>query len=126
MKRNTYFISIVIVCLILAACIYGIEQQWPAFSFNVLMTGNVLMAILSFLSFVIVRKQMHDRPQAFVRGVYSATFLKLMVCMAALLIYVLIDRKNIHKPSLFVLFGIYAAYTAVETIFLQHVAREPK
>lgn len=126
MKRNTYFISIIVLCLILAACIYGIKSKWPAFSFNVLMTGNVLMAILSFLSFVIVRKQMHDRPQAFVRGVYSATFMKLMVCMAALLIYVLIDRKNIHKPSLFVLFGIYAAYTAVETIFLQRVAREPK
>lgn len=126
MKRNTYLVAVIAVCLILTAVIYGIKASYPEFSFNVLMTGNVLMAILSLVSFAIVTKQMHDRPQAFVRGVYSGTLLKLMVCMIALLLYIVIDRKNVHKPSVFALLGVYAVYTAVETVFLQRAARQQK
>ncbi len=90
------------------------------------MVGNSIMAILSILTFFIVKKQMNEKPEAFVRGVYGATFLKLMVCMAAILLYVLFDRKNIHKPSLFILFGIYAVYTTMETLLLMKLAKQAK
>jgi len=70
-----------------------------------------------------VNKQVDSRPQAFVRGVYSASFLKLMVCMVSILVYVLLNRTHIHKPSVFVLFGIYAVYTVVETWVLSKRVR---
>jgi hypothetical protein len=90
------------------------------------MGGNLIMLLLSVISFFIVRKSIRERPEAFVRGVYGATFLKLMVCMASIMIYALLNKKDIHKPTLFVLFGIYAVYTAVETWLLSRQAREVK
>jgi hypothetical protein len=92
------------------------------------MTGNVLMAALSVAAFFIVKKNVTDRPQAFVRGVYSASFLKLMICMISLLTYVMLNRAHRSepgfKPSLFILFGIYVVYTFTETILLSKMARE--
>jgi Ca2+/Na+ antiporter len=46
--------------------------------------------------------------------------------MASIMIYALLNKKDIHKPTLFILFGIYAVYTAVETWLLSRQAREVK
>lgn len=120
-----YFALLILTVFILLTAVFvGMRTVAPAYSFPAMMTGNVLMAGLSLLTYFIVQKQIKSRPQAFVRGVYSATFLKLMICMVAVLIYVMLYRKTIHKPSLFVLFGIYAVYTAIETITLQKLAKQ--
>ena len=124
--KQRFITSIIIVFIILSGIFYGLNVYFPAFSFDALMVGNGIMAILSILTFIIVKKQMSEKPEAFVRGVYGATFLKLMVCMAAILLYVLFDRKNIHKPSLFILFGIYAVYTTMETLLLMKLAKQAK
>jgi Ca2+/Na+ antiporter len=92
-------------------------------SFGVLMATNALMFALSWLSSLIVGKQMHERPQAFVRGVYSATFLKLIICMGSFLGFVLLHRAHIYKPLVFAMFGIYIFYTVAETIILSKMAR---
>jgi hypothetical protein len=46
--------------------------------------------------------------------------------MTAILVYVLMFRSNVHKPSVFVLFGIYAVYTILETWALSKMARKDK
>lgn len=120
-----YFALIVVaIFIILTVVFYNLKTSSPAFSFPVLMIGNGLMAGLSLLTYYIVQQKIKSRPEAFVRGVYSATFLKLMICMVAMLLYILLYRKTIHKPSIFVLFGIYAIYTAIETIMLQKLAKK--
>jgi hypothetical protein len=125
MKR--FFIpAIVILFVLLSAVFFVLKQNAPEYKFNVMMTGNVVMAVLSVASFFLVTKQIDNRPEAFVRGVYSASLLKLMVCMAALLVYVVMNRKEIHKPTIFVLMGIYAAYSIVETTLLSKMARGTK
>ena len=95
----------------------------PDYRFVTLEAGNFDLAILSLFSYFIVKKQMNGNPQAFVRGVYSASFLKLMVCMVSILAYVMINRQHIHKPTVFVLFGIYAVYTTMETLLLSKVVK---
>ena len=102
----------------LTAVFYAMRTFAPDFHFLALETGNTIMAILCLSSYFIVKKQMNGRPQAFVRGVYSASFLKLMVCMVSILVYVLLNRAQVHKPSVFVLFGIYAIYSIAETMLL--------
>lgn len=124
--RQYFTLVIIFIFLLLSAVFYGMKVYAPEYRFSVLMTGNVVMAALSITTYFIVRKTMNDKPEAFVRGVYGATFLKLMVCMASILLYAMLNRKNIHKPSLFVLFGIYAVYTAVETWLLSKLARDAK
>ncbi len=49
-----------------------------------------------------------------------------MVCMLGVLVYVVINRNSIHKQSVFAMFGIYAVYTATETILLSKTARTTK
>jgi len=125
MKRK--FLTIILLLFVaLSAVFYSLRSSAPEYRFTLLMAGNVLMLVLSLASYFIVMKTMYERPQAFVRGVYGATFLKLLVCMASILIYALLNRQDIHKPSLFVLFGIYALYTGVETWMLSKLARSSK
>lgn len=120
-----YFIPVIIgIFIVLSIGFYVLQMLKPAFSFGVLMAGNIIMALLSLGTFFMVRKQINKRPEAFVRGVYSSSFLKLMVCMIAILVYVLTDKDHIYKPSVFVLFGIYAVYTVFETWLLSQMARE--
>ena len=122
-----YFpLVILLIFIILSAVFFGLKSFAPEYRFNVLMAGNVVMAVLSLLTYFIVTKTINERPEAFVRGVYSATFLKLMVCLVSILTYALLNKKDIHKPSLFVLFGIYAVYAVVEALVLSKLAKGAK
>jgi len=123
MKRQ-FIIVILVIFILLSIVFYVMRSYAPAYSYIALETGNMIMAALSLSSFFIVKKQIDNRPQAFVHGVYGASFLKLMVCMISILVYVLLNRSHIHKPSVFVLFGIYAVYTIAETLLLSKLAKE--
>ena len=124
--KNRFTLVTLVLFLALTGVFYWLNGIDKSYSFSLLMTGNGIMAVLSLLTFYMVRKTMNDRPEAFVRGVYGATFLKLMVCMASILLYALLNRETLHKPSLFILFGIYAVYTAFESWFLSKMARSAK
>jgi hypothetical protein len=119
-----FLVTILVIFAALTALFYGLHQAKPDFNFAVLMGGNMVMAALSLSSYFIVKKQIDSRPQAFVRGVFGGTFLKLMLCMAALLTYILLNRAHIHKPTIFTLFGIYIVYTAAETWMLMKMAKK--
>ncbi len=120
---NKFILSIAAVFIVLSIAFYVLNRAIPQFNFGVLMTGNGLMALLSIISCFLVKKQVDQRAQAFVRGVYSGTFLKMFVCIIAIAIYALVYKATLHKPTLFVLFGIYAVYTAIETALLMNMAK---
>lgn len=111
--------------LVLAAC-YGLQQALPRLDNRALLIGNIIMALLTLFGFWMVSRTVGDRAQVFVRGVYSATFLKLMVCLIGVLAYALLNKATLYKPTLFALFGIYAVYTVVETIMMSQNARRVK
>src|ERR1035438_2209713 len=112
--RKQFVIAIITIFVLLTALLYAMKIYLPEYHFYALETGNTIMALLSLVTYLLIDKQIDSRPQAFVRGVYSASFLKLMVCMISILVYVLLNRASIHKPSVFVLFGIYAIYRSEE------------
>ena len=122
--NKTLISGILIIFIVLSATFYVLSISLPAYQFCTLETGNVLMAGLTFVTWLIVKKQIKERPQAFIRGVYSATFLKMMICMVAILAYVLVNKATLHKPSIFILFGIYIVYSVMETWLLSKLARE--
>jgi Ca2+/Na+ antiporter len=101
-----------------------LTTTFPDYRFAVLEGGNILMAVLSLASYLMVANSLHGSPNAFVRGIMGATMLKLFVCLAAMLTYVVLNRKDIHKPSIFVLFGLYAIYTIVETAAVTGLSRK--
>jgi len=122
--KKRFIISTGVIFVSLSAVFYALKECAPAYRFLVLEAGNTLMAVLSLITWVMVDREASDRPHAFVRGVYSASFLKLMVCMVSILVYVLLNRAHIHKPTVFLLFGIYAIYTIMETMLLSKSVRE--
>jgi hypothetical protein len=124
--KNNFIAVVIILFALLSGFFYMLQVNAPQFSLGLLMGANIIMALLTIIGHFIVRKQISSRPQAFVRGVYSATFLKLMVCIAGILVYVLVNRPNVHKPSLFMTFGIYAIYTIFETMMLSKMAKTTK
>ena len=124
--RKVFLTSIIVLFIALSVVFFMLRTLAPEYNFVVLMSGNVIMAALSLASYFIVTKQMLRKPDAFVRGVYSSSFLKLSVCVIAVMVYAIANRPNVHKPSLFVLFGVYALYSAVETWLLSKIAREAK
>lgn len=125
MKSN-FIIIIIGIFLLLSGLFYALKINAPQFSYAALMIGNAVMAILCIASYIIVTKQISGRPDAFVRGVYASSFLKLFVCMISILVYAMVNKPHVHKPSIFMLLGIYAVYSATETIILSKMARRVK
>jgi len=123
MKRQ-YTITIIVTLLVLDVSFRVLKVYAPQYHIAALQIANFTMAALSLAVYALVNKQIADRPQAFVRGVYGASLLRLMVSMAAMLIYIVINRNTIHKPSVFMLLGIYVVYTAIETIILSKTAKK--
>ena len=119
-----FIYSILTVFTLLCIIFFLLNNSYPRFSLNILLGGNAFMAVLSILIFFIARKNIHGRPEVFVRGVFGATFLKMFICILGILIFVLLNRTHIHKPSIFILCGIYIVYTTVETWLLMKLAKK--
>jgi Ca2+/Na+ antiporter len=80
---------------------------------------------VSLLSFNIIKRGIKSgNPNAFVRSKMTGTLLKFFICVAILLIYVFLNDRQIHKPSLFLFLGMYAVYSAIEAVPLSKMARK--
>lgn len=124
--KKVFFASIFSLFVALSAVFYWLKTAAPAYDFIVLMAGNFIMLLLSLATFFMVNGKLKNSPNGFISGVYSSTFLKLFICVIGIVMYAMINKPNVHKPSLFALFGIYAVYSAVETWILSVLARNAK
>lgn len=96
----------------------------PAYDFNALMTANCIMFLLSLIGWYMMRRKANQRAQVFVNGVYGTTMLRLFVCIIGVLAYALINKPNVHRPTLFMMFGIYILYMVVETVYFSKRTRK--
>lgn len=124
--KKRFLAAILIVFVVLSLLLYGIWNVKPELRYDVVMIGNGTMALLSIASFFLTTKDLHGNPNAFVRGAISSSFLKLFVCVVGVVVYAMLNKDNVHKPSLFILFGIYAVYSVVETRLLTRMAKQTK
>ncbi len=115
---------LILLCAAVAGGVYLLWQSNPAYDLAALLVADVVMLLLSLAAWAMLRKQVGERPQAFVRGVFSATMLRLFVCMIGILTYALMLRNTLHRPTLFVMFGIYMAYTILETAVMSRTAKK--
>jgi hypothetical protein len=123
--QRSFVLSIIIVALLLAGLIYYLHALEMGFSIMPLMVGNIILAGVSLLSFFIISKGIHsDNANAFVRAKMTGTLLKFFVCIAALLVYIFVNERAIHKPSLFLFIGMYVVYSAIEAVPLSRLAKK--
>lgn len=86
---------------------------------EVLIMGNLLLFVITLLSFFVARRGLKDpNPHAFVRAIYSGMLIKLFICIIAATVYLAIHRTQLNKPGFFTLMGLYLVYTGVEVSIL--------
>ncbi len=124
--KKEFIVTFVTIFILLTGGLLLLQYLLPKYSFALLETGNVIMFVLSLGAYYMVTRQLDRTSWAFIRGVSGASVFKLMVCLTAMLIYIVSNRATLYKPSIFVLFGIYAIYTASETLLLSKLARTVK
>lgn len=124
--KSRFFATVAAIFVVLSMVFLLVSRNDSAYRLGILEAANGLMAVICCFSYLLVNRNITDNPHAFVRGVYSASLLKLMVCMFAVLIYVAVYRSQVHKPTVFVMFGIYIVYTGLETYVLSGLARTRK
>ena len=124
--NNKFIGTMMLVFLIVAAICYGLSVKIPAFDFATLLGANVMMFLLIIITYFMTRKTLQDRPEAFVRGVFSGTMIKMFAVLAVVLIYVFMNKGHLYKPLVFVFFGMYVIYTGAETILMSKMAKGAK
>ena len=122
MKKNRKaFLPIVLLFIVLNGFFIAgksMLQRWGADQ-NVLIIGNVLLFGITMLSYLIAVRGLNNKnPHAFVRSAYGSIMVKLFICIIAAMIYIATYRKELNKPALFTLMGLYLVYTFIEVSIL--------
>ncbi|HTQ66590.1 MAG TPA: hypothetical protein VMI12_17480 [Puia sp.] len=105
-----------------------LKNQVPGdIDFAVLFVGNAILFVATLISFYLYRKAIINKnPHVFVRFVYGGLLMKMIICIAAALVYILIARNNVNKIALFGCFGLYIIYTFAEVRMLIQLSKQQK
>jgi FtsH-binding integral membrane protein len=123
--KKLHLPMIIGLCILLFIVITVLSPRFPEYDKGALMVANVVLALLSIGSYLMMQKKVkEERAQAFVNGVYSATLLRLMVCLGSIFIYAYTNRDHLHKPTVFVMMGMYILYSFLETVTMSKAARK--
>ena len=94
---------------------------------DVLVIGNALIFLISLLSLYFHIKGFLDKNvQVFLRSVYGSLMIKMFGLAAIAAIYILVMKKEVNKPALFICMGLYIFYTALEIAQVFKLLKEKK
>jgi hypothetical protein len=94
---------------------------------NVLLFGNLALALLSAFTYNMSRKGVEAESNAvFMLRVYGAMISRMMLCLAGITIYAVVNRANTNKYTIFTLMFFYAVYAICENVSLQKMTRQEK
>lgn len=99
-------------------------EDW-GFDYTVLVFGNLMIFGISFLSYWMAVKGLTTKNNhAFFRWVYGSIMTKLFLLAGAAFIYIVMNKKEVNKPSLFFCMGLYIIYTFIEVSALMRVNKQ--
>jgi hypothetical protein len=126
MKQSTFYSLITLECISLSIIIFLISKQQIC-TFNIVIIGNVFLALLTSFSYLSSSKSANDsNPNKFVQGVMKNTVLKFFVIIIATFVLIYTQKAIIKKVDIFLLMGIYILYSVLETVMLSILARKKK
>ncbi len=124
MHRGLFFRQLFILTLLTALCLWALHQlpslraylnfSWMSLAFF------VLVSIIAY--FVGYRAVRHKNKAAFINASLGLTFIKMLLCVVFIAVYIQIT----HPPArLFILpfLGIYVVYTIFETYFMMKIGK---
>ncbi len=82
---------------------------------DVVLIGNLLLFVVTMANLYFQLKSLGSpNPNAVIRGVMAATFIKLFILAAAVIIYLLAAGESRNVNGVFVSMGLYIVYTWME------------
>ena len=118
--------GVMIVFIILSALFITqrvLLQKW-GFDRDLLIIGNVVLFLITLLSFKILSGSFKASPHAFVRSVYTSFIVKFFAIAIAAFVYILIAKNGVNKPSLLTCMGLYIVYTTIEVSALTRMLKQ--
>ncbi len=125
-RRKPFFPIVILFILLNAFFIAGrnLLERWNA-DVDVLIIGNILLFAITLISIFIARKGLQqNNSYVFLRSVYGSIMIKLFLCIIAAFIYIATFRKDLNKPALFTLMGLYLVYTFIEVSLLTKTLKQ--
>lgn len=81
---------------------------------NLLLGGNLLLFILSIISFLLLRRSViAAAPQSFIRNFYLSFMIKFLLVAVTILIYAK-TRESVNRLSIIICMALYIVYTFIE------------
>ena len=94
---------------------------------EVLIGGNLILFIATALSFYISQRSLvSPNPRSSVGSLYGSFMAKFFIIAIAAFVYIMVAKKNLNKPALFICMGLYLVYTFLEVASLQKLLKQKK
>lgn len=131
MRKNSQkpFMPVIVLFIVLNGFFIAAKGLLARYNFNqdVLIIGNAFLFVITLITFLMSRRSLQNpNPHAFVRAVYGSIIIKLFASMIVAMIYIFTFKKELNKPALFTVMGLYLVYTFLEVSVLTRLLKQPK
>lgn len=131
MRKNSRkpFMPVIVLFVVLNGFFIAAKGLLARYNFNqdVLIIGNAFLFLITLITFLMSRRSLQNpNPHAFVRAVYGSIIIKLFASMIVAMIYIFTFKKELNKPALFTVMGLYLVYTFLEVSVLTRLLKQPK
>ena len=123
------FLPITLIFIIVNALL--LTAKGPVSSWNidpdVVIFSNLILFAATCISFYFYSKALrNNNVQVFLRMIYGAMFLKMMICLIAAFIYISSAGKGVSKGAIFASMFLYFLYAFVEIAILMKLSKQQK
>ena len=129
MKDFRAFVPIVIIFIfttLIFVLVPSLDFLWNM-SKPVMIAGNAILFVATFISFYLFSRSLANaNVHAFLRMIYGGMFAKMLICLFAALIYIMIVKKGVSKGAIFGCMFLYFVYTFVEISIIMKLSRKDK
>ena len=129
MKVFRAFVPIVIIYVVttlLFILVPSLDFLWNMDK-RVMIGGNTILFVATLISFYMYSRSLTDNNvHAFLRMIYGGMFAKMLICLFAAIIYIMIVKKDVSKGAIFGCMFLYFVYTFVEISIIMKLSRKDK
>ena len=129
MKEFRAFVPIVIIFVVTTLIFILVPSLDFLWNMNkiVMLAGNAVLFVATFISFYLFSRSLgNNNVHAFLRMIYGGMFAKMLICLFAALIYIMIVKKGVSKGAIFGCMFLYFVYTFVEISIIMKLSRKDK
>lgn len=124
MRASRFYVLFSMVVVAVLAIGFILTSFPSPFTRIPILTGILILAGIFTLAYTVsVRGILQSSPHRFVNTVTIGTIIKLLFSAMAAMFWLVTVRKNLNKPDLFFLMGVYIIFSVVESAYLAKFSR---